>query len=160
MGNSYSLHYTSFEFYSAADIIINTLPEDDQACLIEKTTPAADETARIEALIAAGEYNKKIVVYGYNCADTKPEKKARQLAGLGFSNVQVYRGGLFEWLLLQDIYGSSNFPTTSVERDIMRFSSCGGAEKDEPRRNSFAAAAAAAARNSPGTTPKKSTVCF
>ena len=36
-------------------------------------------------------------------------KKYRQLVDLGFSNVYIYTGGLFEWLLLQDIYGSTNF---------------------------------------------------
>jgi len=33
----------------------------------------------------------------------------------------VYPGGLFEWLLLQDIYGEDNFPTTKKEMDILRF---------------------------------------
>ena len=38
-------------------------------------------------------------------------KKYDQLIGLGFVNVFIYPGGLFEWLLLQDIYGYDNFPT-------------------------------------------------
>ena len=36
-------------------------------------------------------------------------------------NVYIYPGGLFEWLLLQDIYGSEDFPTTIVERDHLKF---------------------------------------
>jgi len=28
---------------------------------------------------------------------------------------------LFEWLLLQDIYGSEEFPTTSHELDILKY---------------------------------------
>jgi len=48
-------------------------------------------------------------------------KKYRQLVDLGFSNVYIYTGGLFEWLLLQDIYGSTEFPTTTKELDILKF---------------------------------------
>ena len=36
-------------------------------------------------------------------------------------NVYVYPGGLFEWLLLQDIYGEDNFPTTLKELDILKY---------------------------------------
>jgi hypothetical protein len=35
--------------------------------------------------------------------------------------VFVYTGGLFEWLMLQDIYGETDFPTTKKELDILRF---------------------------------------
>jgi hypothetical protein len=35
--------------------------------------------------------------------------------------VFVYPGGLFEWLMLQDIYGQNDFPTTKKELDILRF---------------------------------------
>ena len=48
-------------------------------------------------------------------------KKYEQLVGLGFINVYIYPGGLFEWLLLQDIYGSDDFPTTIVDRDHLKF---------------------------------------
>jgi len=40
---------------------------------------------------------------------------------LGFTNVYVYPGGIFEWLLLQDIYGENEFPTTKIEIDILKF---------------------------------------
>jgi hypothetical protein len=30
-------------------------------------------------------------------------------------------GGLFEWLMLQDIYGSDEFPTTKKELDILKY---------------------------------------
>jgi hypothetical protein len=30
---------------------------------------------------------------------------------LGFKNVYIYLGGMFEWLLLQDVYGQKEFPT-------------------------------------------------
>ena len=28
---------------------------------------------------------------------------------------------MFEWLLLQDIYGNDNFPTTSKDLDILKY---------------------------------------
>ena len=40
---------------------------------------------------------------------------------LGFTNIYIYAGGLFEWLCLQDIYGSSSFPTTKKELDILKY---------------------------------------
>jgi hypothetical protein len=33
----------------------------------------------------------------------------------------MYTGGLFEWMLLQDIYGDAEFPTTSRELDVLKF---------------------------------------
>ena len=38
-----------------------------------------------------------------------------------FTNVFIYPGGLFEWLLLQDIYGFDDFPTTKKERDHLKY---------------------------------------
>ena len=46
-----------------------------------------------------------IIVYGENACDDTVDKKCQQLLGLGFKNIYVYPGGLFEWLILQDIYG-------------------------------------------------------
>jgi len=43
------------------------------------------------------------------------------LLKLGFNSVFVYTGGIFEWLLLQDIYGKDEFPTTSEELDILKY---------------------------------------
>ena len=65
----------------------------------------------------------RIIIYGRNSNDEKIYKKYQQLIGLGFSNVYAYIGGLFEWLLLQDIYGSDEFPTTTVQRDILKYKS-------------------------------------
>ena len=45
--------------------------------------------------------------------------KHKQLSELGFTNVSLYVGGMFEWLLLQDIYCEENFPTTQKESDIL-----------------------------------------
>ena len=40
---------------------------------------------------------------------------------LGFKNIYVYPGGMFEWLLLQDIYGDDLFQTTSKIQDILKY---------------------------------------
>ena len=55
-----------------------------------------------------------------NACDEGIVSKYNQLIKLGF-NVYVYPGGLFEWLLLQDIYGDDSFPTTKKEVDILQF---------------------------------------
>ena len=49
--------------------------------------------------------NKYIIIYGKNSIDITAENKYNQIKSLGFMNVLLYSGGLFEWLLLQDIYG-------------------------------------------------------
>jgi len=43
------------------------------------------------------------------------------LSGLGFQDVYLYMGGMFEWLLLQDIYGADEFPTTNKFLDILYY---------------------------------------
>ena len=63
----------------------------------------------------------KIVIYGKNSNDEKLYNKYNQLISLGFYNVYVYPGGLFEWLMLQDIYGEKEFPTTKKELDILKY---------------------------------------
>jgi hypothetical protein len=64
---------------------------------------------------------QKIVVYGKNAGDPNVEKKYQQLVSLGFSDIYIYSGGMFEWMLLQDIYGAREFPSTSKELDILKF---------------------------------------
>jgi hypothetical protein len=102
--------------------IINTLVTTEQDCLIQHTLSSDREETAINELINNYDfYNKKIIVYGKNACDESAEKKARQLMGLGFQEVSVYGGGLFEWLLLQDIYGSAEFPTTKRVLDILKY---------------------------------------
>jgi rhodanese-related sulfurtransferase len=106
-------------------LIINTLPITEQGCLILRTIPAAKEEPLFNQLIKESK-NKdvKIIIYGRNNHDETVHKKYHQLVSIGFSNVFVYPGGLFEWLLLQDIFGEgedSEFPTTSIVRDLLKF---------------------------------------
>lgn len=102
-------------------ILINTLSMDEQECLILTTIKSQNEENLINTLINLNNKSIKIVVYGKNCNDDKILKKYNQLTSLGFYNVYMYSGGLFEWLLLQDIYGDKEFPTTKKELDILKF---------------------------------------
>ena len=102
-------------------ILINTLNNFEQECLISNTLPHEKEEALINELIKIGKKNKKIIIYGKNTNDEKMITKYYQLLNLGFYNVYIYSGGLFEWLLLQDIYGFNEFPTTKKEMDLHKF---------------------------------------
>ena len=104
-------------------ILINTLQENEQECLLPNTIAPEKEITLINSVIQNGIKDIKIVIYGKNCNDEKIYKKYNQLTNLGFYNVYLYTGGLFEWLLLQDIYGDKEFPTTKKERDILKFKS-------------------------------------
>ena len=127
MGNNQSIQKVNFEDiqYSIKNnenhILINTLNENEQDCLIQNTTRASQEENMINHLIKIGNKNIKIIIYGKNSNDERIYKKYNQLRTLGFYNVYIYIGGLFEWLLLQDIYGDTEFPTTTKELDILKF---------------------------------------
>ena len=101
-------------------VIINVLPDYEQGCLIKNTLNIKHEVNTINELIKTNK-SINIIVYGRNNCDINVEKKQKQLISLGFYNVFVYNGGLFEWLLLQDIYGRDEFPTTTEELDILKF---------------------------------------
>jgi hypothetical protein len=64
---------------------------------------------------------QRIVIYGKNAGDIRVDHKYNQLWKLGFTDIYIYLGGLFEWLLLQDIYGMEEFPTTCRELDILKY---------------------------------------
>jgi len=98
--------------------LINTLDITDQTCLIPGTVSVKDEEFMINKHLNK---NISIVIYGKNANDVSIFKKYEQLLTLGFTSVYVYTGGLFEWLLLQDIYGNDEFPTTSYELDILKY---------------------------------------
>lgn len=101
-------------------IIINTLDLSFQSCLIDNTISAHEETTILNNILKKNT-NATIIVYGMNACDEKIVLKYNQLIKLGFFNVLIYPGGLFEWLLLQDIYGEESFPTTTKEHDILRY---------------------------------------
>jgi len=126
MGNSQSIRKISFEDVQIIIknpeiyLLINTLGESDQICLIKNTVPITQEEIIINKHLISGK-NIRIIVYGKNSNDEKMYKKYQQLLSLGFYNVFIYTGGLFEWLLLQDIYGCDEFPTTSKQLDVLKY---------------------------------------
>jgi len=102
-------------------LIINTLSNHLQQCLIQKTVSCVDEPRIINEYISKYNFKKKLIVYGQHSCDVSAEQKANQLTKHGFTEVYVYVGGLFEWLLLQDIYGEELFPTTSAAKDLLTY---------------------------------------
>jgi len=128
MGNSVSKqNIANFEdvqkFVSERDhVILNVMDDTDQDTLISKTLSAVAEVDALNTLMDDGEFDRKILVYGRNCGDVeKVLKKQKQLVALGFTEVYIYLGGLFEWVLLQDIYGMELFKTTRRVADILRY---------------------------------------
>jgi hypothetical protein len=101
-------------------IIINTLEECEQQCLITNTLTANMELQLFNNNIH-NFLDKNIIIYGKNCNCSKIYDKYQQIKKMGFVNLYLYPGGLFEWLLLQDIYGDDSFPTTIKELDILKY---------------------------------------
>ena len=65
--------------------------------------------------------NVMIIIYGKNSNDITILHKYEQLVKLGFTNVHIYTGGIFEWMLLHEIYGKDLFKITRYEIDILRY---------------------------------------
>lgn len=127
MGAHQSFVLASYEDVLAAKtsngaLFVNTLDSRQQDCLILDTTTARDEEQVLNGLIESGATQNQIVVYGRNCTDKSPYRKAEQLRSHGFGTVAVYPGGMLEWCLLQDAYGEKAFPTTMKCDDLMCFS--------------------------------------
>lgn len=101
-------------------IIINTLEPHNQHCLISGTLNINSEVEMINVFLKKNK-NICVIIYGVNAADSTTLKKYEQLVKLGFYNTHIYAGGLFEWLLLQDVYGMDLFPTTSKVVDILKY---------------------------------------
>ena len=125
MGNTTSIKKIGFEDMKYVIknkkknyVMINTLAVTEQECLIPGTVSVKDEEAFINRHLNK---NISIIIYGKNANDDSIFKKYEQLLKLGFSSVFVYTGGIFEWLLLQDIYGDEEFPTTSKIIDILKY---------------------------------------
>jgi len=130
MGNIQTINKTNFEDIqlllstkSKHYLFINTLNCDQQNCLIPTTLQYDKEETIINEYIKNNNKDIKIIIYGKNCNDETTYQKYKQLYLLGFYNIYIYTGGLFEWLLLQDIYSSSEFPTTSKQLDLLKYKS-------------------------------------
>ena len=116
-------------------IIIHTLDTSHEDNIIKHTLNSQQETIRINTILNTNK-NTTICIYGKNHTDEKVENKYNQLRELGFTNVFVYSGGLFEWLMLQELYGKEMFPTsthsnsTKKEDDVLQY-----ILKNKPRSN-------------------------
>jgi len=117
MGNS-AIQRISFEDVqygqSVGQLIINTLPAKEQSMLISKTVSCELEIQSVERAILLKE---PILIYGKHCNDETIYVKYEQIKKLG-GKVYLYVGGLFEWLLLQDIYGAEHFQTTGTTTTV------------------------------------------
>lgn len=123
MGNSIN----KISFYDMQNILnnnnyllINTLDEKEQECLILNTLTVSEEIELFNYNIHLLK-DKNIVIYGKNCNCNKMLNKYNQLKKFGTFNIYLYIGGLFEWLLLQELYGDENFPTTTKNIDLLKF---------------------------------------
>lgn len=135
MGNTQCIQKINFEdmqqavFEKSKDyVIINTLHLNKQHCLIKNTISCKKETTYMNSILKEdydrGGVNKRtFIIYGENSTDESVYKKYEQLISLGImnKNIMIYSGGIFEWLLLQDIYGDEEFPTTTKELDILKY---------------------------------------
>lgn len=129
MGNTHSVNKINFEtlqdiinnnIKTSRFIIINTLDEASQDCLIYGSLSTYKEVETINDYLKRDK-SINIVIYGENSCDNRVIDKYNQLFKLGFTNIFVYIGGLFEWLLLQDIYGEDEFKTTTKQLDILKY---------------------------------------
>lgn len=124
MGQIYSSyqHYTFKQVQEKIEtrmdnfILLNTLPLQEQNYLIKGTISAILENDFINSLVKNNKA-KEIIIYGRDHHDMKVIEKYNKLKKIGFINVYIYFGGLFEWSLLQEIYGQSNFPTDGNVND-------------------------------------------
>ena len=128
MGNIKSINQLNFEDVQHAItnttkyVIITTITGTIHTSLIQGTIPIETEELVMNNLLNSGKYKDiNIIVYGLNCNDLSIYNKVKQLKSFGINKVFVYIGGIFEWLLLQDIYGTSHFPTTCVEKDLLKY---------------------------------------
>ena len=103
-------------------LLINTLTVNEQQTLIKCTLLETAEEKTINQFIDDYDMDDvQIILYGKNSADGSVWEKYRQLFKLGFREIYIYSGGLFEWLLLQETYGQSAFPTTAKCSDILYY---------------------------------------
>ena len=108
---------------SSNTLLINTMDANQQKCLIKNTIDIHEEVNIINKLMNEQNFDVKIIIYDKNSNSKTIYKTYQQLEKLGFFRIYLYIGGLFEWLCLQDIYGNTEFPTTTQELDILKYKS-------------------------------------
>ena len=105
--------------------IITTLNNND--CFIKNTLSPEEEIEFVNSCISKNN-QKKIIIYGKNYLDKTLFLQYEKLNSLGFDNLHIYLGGMFEWLLLKDIFGNELFPTTIDFKDCLKY-------KPKPKSN-------------------------
>jgi hypothetical protein len=121
MGN-YLTNYVSYEdvqYAQARYTIISTFPLNEQDLLIYNTVPCNVEINIVEDAIKK---KTPIIIYGKHPNDSTIYDKYKQIKKLG-GNAYIYPGGLYEWLLLQEIYGNDDFKTTKYKKpmDLIKY---------------------------------------
>ncbi len=106
--------------------IIHIMNVSDETILIKGTLPANKEVEQINNWILNNAFENEIYIYGYSNADfNKLLQRQKQLLGLGFKHVYIYFGGMFEWLLLRDVFGETEFQldgvVTGAVVDILKY---------------------------------------
>lgn len=101
-------------------LLIHCLPSSIKN-MIQFSLNSVDEVNKITENINNNNFNIIIILYGLNSNDTALVEKYNRLLEHGFERIYVYLGGLFEWLCLQDIYGSDEFPTTETDLDLFQY---------------------------------------
>ena len=120
MGSTQSLFYVNYcdmqNAINSEKTIIHIMNVGDENILIKNTLTAQLEIERINNYLDSGKTDIDIYIYGYSNADfNKLLQRQKQLNRLGFKNVYVYFGGMFEWLLLREVYGQSEFPINGTD---------------------------------------------
>ena len=120
MGNTVQATANYDDVRQSQCLLIHTM--EDESILIDRTLTIEKETAKINSLLADHNYDIHIIIYGKNVDDYEILIQKRvQLLKLGFRNVWFYPGGLFEWILLRDVYGTRQFPTTADAKDLIKY---------------------------------------
>ena len=98
---------------------------DTQPWRIAGTLSSDEEERRVQSLAGSGKGNQGncIVFYGLNATDPAPEAQVRKLREYGLEAL-CYRGGLFEWSLLREVFGQDAYGLDHV--------SGGGSEQCDP----------------------------
>ena len=124
MGNTPSFTNNNFNTINYEQVqngnymLITTLSEFE--CHIKNTLTPSNEVEHINFCISKNK-QENIIIYGKHYLDNSIYLQYKKLKSLGFDNIYIYPGGIFEWLLLQEVYGLELFPTNKIEKDILKY---------------------------------------
>lgn len=109
-------------------LIISTIQGNPTTIpFIKGTVNPYVEEHKINNILSNKNNETKIIIYGRNSQDMSVIQKYRQLLQLGLTNVYIYIGGLFEWLLLNKQYPTIFLIDNSQQVNLWDF--CGEPNK-------------------------------